>query len=73
MSKFEKAIIIWRFEDAPEEFKKLSPHGGDEDWVAFVPKHLVDKHISWMQNESSFGFDVSKHIVEDGVIKISAH
>lgn len=29
-------ILVWPFCDAPEEFQKLSPHGGDEDWVAFV-------------------------------------
>lgn len=71
--QIKQAIIVWPFEDAPEEYRKLSPHGGDEDWVAFVPQHLVDKYISWMQNESVFGFDVSEHIVEDGVVRISSH
>jgi hypothetical protein len=36
------AITVWRFPDAPEEFRKLSPHGGDEDWLAFVPAELVN-------------------------------
>lgn len=31
------AITVWKWVNAPEVFKKLSRHGGDEDWVAWVP------------------------------------
>lgn len=26
-------ITVWSFNKAPEEYRKLSPHGGDEDFV----------------------------------------
>lgn len=35
-------IRVWRFEDAPEEFRRLSRCGGDEDWVAHVPAQSTD-------------------------------
>ena len=35
-------ISIWRFADAPEHFRRLSEHGGDEDWVAHVPKKYLE-------------------------------
>jgi hypothetical protein len=34
------AIQVWRFEDAPEELRKLSTNGGDEDWLAVIPAAL---------------------------------
>lgn len=30
-------IRVWRFDDAPEELRDLSHHGGDEDWLALIP------------------------------------
>jgi hypothetical protein len=30
-------IKIWNWEDAPDEYKSLSTHGGDETYVAFIP------------------------------------
>ena len=67
-------ITVWRWEDAPEEFKALSTHGGDEDWVAFVPSFLKDTYIGWMDEGSSFGCcSVSEHEVKNGVVRIGAH
>lgn len=34
---FTGAILIWPFDDAPPELQWLSEHGGDEDWLAYVP------------------------------------
>lgn len=34
----EKAITIWRFEDAPEMYQRLSTNGGDEDWIVVYPE-----------------------------------
>lgn len=31
------ALTLWPFEEAPEEYKTLSPHSGDEDWLLLVP------------------------------------
>lgn len=42
-------IRVWRFVDAPEELKALSPHGGDEDWIALVPPKLADEYIGWLE------------------------
>lgn len=69
------AIIVWRWEDAPDQYKALSQHGGDEDWVAFVPDYLRDKgNQAWMESGSPFGCcDVSEHEVEGGVVRIGAH
>lgn len=30
-------IMLWRFEEAPDELQKLSTNGGDEDWLAEIP------------------------------------
>lgn len=69
-----KTIFIWKWEDAPEEFKTLSHHGGDEDWVAFIPDSMKDEYISWMEEGTSFGCcDISEHSVPGGVVRIGAH
>jgi len=31
------AVFMWSFRNAPEHLQQLSPHGGDEDWIALVP------------------------------------
>jgi len=72
-------IQVWRFDDAPEEYKKLSPHGGDEDWLALVPENLIDQCIDWMDpnsgNSQGFGCcDISRHKLKNGdEVRIGAH
>lgn len=68
-------IRVWRFYDAPRALQELSPHGGDEDWLAIVPAHMADGWIPWMESGSSFGCcDVSRHPRLDGsVVLIGAH
>lgn len=57
-------ITIWRFEDAPNRIRRLSPHGGDEDWVALVPE-LMDTPM-WMHEGTPFGFcSVTEHAHPD--------
>ncbi len=48
-------IRIWQWVDAPEELKRLSTNGGDEDWVALIPPTLASIYIPWMESGSSFG------------------
>lgn len=48
-------IRVWRFEDAPEELKELSKHGGDEDWLALIPPKYANEYIGWMEDGGSFG------------------
>lgn len=67
-------ILVWRFEDAPMKYKILSNHGGDEDWVAFIPKESKGYGIPWAESGSRFGVcDVSEHEVENGIVLIGAH
>ena len=55
-------IRVWAWEDAPQELRALSGHGGDEDWVALLPPKHAGRWIGWMDSGSSFGcFDVSTH------------
>ncbi len=69
-----KAIMVWRYSDAPDEYQRLSPHGGDEDWLAFVPSDLAGQWIGWLEEGTSFGCcSVSEHGVEGGVVRIGAH
>ena len=73
-SEENRMIKVWRFEDAPEKYKALSDHGGDEDWLAFVPETMKDRYIPWMDDGSSFGCcRVSEHTVDGGVVRIGAH
>lgn len=67
-------IHVWAFEYAPKKYQDLSPHGGDEDWLAFVPEEYGDRDIRWLESGTPFGYcDVSRHKVEGGTIYIGAH
>lgn len=72
---YKGPIMVWPWDDAPEFLKALSPHGGDEDWVAHVPPWFASMYISWLESGSSFGVcDVSRHEIADGsVVFIGAH
>lgn len=47
-------LQVWKFDDAPEAWKTLHTRDGDEDWLALVPKVLIDHddfdcaEIVWM-------------------------
>lgn len=66
-------IKVWPFNQAPPEFQALSPHGGDEDWLALVPPDMGVP--DWMNSGSSFGVcDTSIHEIADGfAVCIGAH
>lgn len=71
-----KPIQVWPFYQAPKKYQKLSRHGGDEDWIAFVPAATYRKigHPDWMSDGTPFGrCDVSEHGQADGVVFIGAH
>jgi hypothetical protein len=67
-----KAIFVWRFWDAPGELRALSPHGGDEDWLALCPDGDIP---SWMECDTSFAAcDASTCELPDGRwVVIGAH
>lgn len=70
-------IIVWSFYKAPEELKALSPHGGDEDWLAEIPPNHVGEYIGWLEDGHGFGCcDVSEHdhpMFEGWKVRIGAH
>lgn len=71
---WERAIRVWPWPDAPERFRALSSHGGDEDWVAFVPTEFCTDYIPWLAPGTPFGVcDVSEHHITGGVVYIGAH
>lgn len=34
-------VILWKFRDAPTEYRLLSENGGDEDWLMLVPSDFI--------------------------------
>lgn len=66
-------ITVWEFDNAPKEYRDLSTNGGDEDWIAFVPTHLKDAWIPWLE-EGPFGCaGVQERPVDGGAIRIGSH
>ena len=39
-------VGVYKFENAPFPFKKLSNHGGDEDWIIVAPKDKYEVGLS---------------------------
>ena len=68
-------IRVWRWRDAPSSLRALSPHGGDEDWVALAPATVYDEYIGWLASGTAFGVsEVSRHELADkSVVYIGAH
>lgn len=55
-------IQVWAWDDAPPELKALSPHAGDEDWLAVLPPQWAGREIIWLEEGGAFGrCDVSRH------------
>lgn len=60
-------IELYSFQDAPESLKELSNSGGDEDWLAIVPKGMKSpwdgRHdhyafMGWTQYHKCKNYDV---------------
>lgn len=70
-------IKVWRFVEAPKHYQNLSDNGGDEDWIAFVPQHILDAedgYIGWLQEGTSYGCcAVNEYVVDGGRIFIGCH
>ena len=65
-------ILVWRFNDAPIEYQELSTNGGDEDWLALVPKDM--EIPMWLEDNTSFGrYCVDKFDFKEGVLLIGCH
>lgn len=71
-------IKIWNFYDAPEEFRKLSDNGGDEDYIAHLPKELVEQfrycNFSFLESDSFGCCSINEYPLKDGsLILIGCH
>ena len=44
----KSAILVWEWDNAPEEFKALSNHGGDEDYVIVADAGEQAEHAEWL-------------------------
>jgi hypothetical protein len=69
------AFLVWAFYDAPDDYQTLSRHGGDEDWLTYIPPHLANEEPDWMREGSTFGCcSVSRRVIPNGgVIAVGAH
>jgi len=71
-----KFIQIWRFEDAPEEYRKHFSED-DADWLAFVPNYLLKKegdYIPFLEEGTSFGCcRVEEVKIKEGKILVGYH
>lgn len=69
-------ITVWRFCEAPEELRKLSTNGGDEDWLAVLPPTMASDYIPWIES-SGFGCAgvyTHNHPTQPGyIVKIGCH
>ncbi len=67
-----KTISVWDFHDAPEEFRRMSTHGGDEDGVALIPAAVTEPH--WLERLWSAYGDEDRVLLPDGsMVIIWAH
>lgn len=65
----KQPILLWRFEDAPEELQALSNNGGDEDWLAEIPPYFYEGEEQMFLLESQdipiYGFSASYRAPEE--------
>lgn len=66
------AIQLWDWDHAPEQYRKLSTHGGDEDGVIFVPDGVEEPWWLESLHAREFG-DAQREKVDGGAVIIWAH
>ena len=67
-------ISIWRFQDAPQKYRVLSGHGGDEDWVIFQSQNCsIDEYAIDTLVDRLTGCDNSRHEIDGGILWITSH
>lgn len=70
----DKPIVeIWYFDDAPQEWQDLSPHGGDEDYIVIMRDE--SNSIYYLLESGSFMGDDhwTRHEHDGLIIWIGAH
>jgi len=69
-----RPIRVWRFDEAPWKYRRLSQNGGDEDWVAFVPGgEEAYGWIPWLEVPHFACWKVEVHQVPEGEVYIGCH
>ena len=70
-----KYIKIYKFKNAPRELQGLSDNGGDEDWLAVVPKKIMQQSFDYISflDGSWFGNSIQKIKRGDNIIFIGSH
>ena len=69
----DKPIQVWSdFYKAPEKYRKLSHHGGDEEGIILIPPGV---EIPWWLERcwSMYGDDPQKETLPEGTVIIWAH
>ena len=70
--KQPKMVCVWDFYVADKSLRVLSEHGGDEDWVIFVPSGLEEPN--WIYSAPFYHDPQKIELGSDcGTIYISAH
>ena len=67
------AIQVWRFNEAPQVLQDMSDNGGDEDWVALVPKEMADGYIGWLDSPAFGCCCIDEHKWGDYRVYIGCH
>ena len=72
LMELDSNMHLWHFHDAPEEYRALSDHGGDEDYILFVPDNIDTPY--WAHDTGPLGTcAVQTAKVMGGTIYIGAH
>lgn len=68
-------IRIWRYHDAPQVLQDLSDHGGDEDWLALVPKEIYDAvgWLGWLENGIGVSSTSRHELLNGDIVFIGAN
>ncbi len=75
MAEPMEPLEVWRFYDAPEEYQKLSGHGGDEDWIVRAPA-VRRTEFEWLCETLEVCDYQTEEIIEDDtemLIGITSH
>ena len=67
-----KMIRVWYFDDAPKQYRDLSTNGGDEDWLALVPKDYKRNPL-WLEFGTFGVCSIDSYECADGTVYIGCH
>lgn len=63
----ESRVLIWRFESAPQRYRRCFPNGRDDDWLALVPAEIGDGFIEWLRERLNMIYTViARHSLRGG-------